>query len=163
MTTDSPIIRAVTKSDLPILDRALRALSDELGDAHPTDITLLERAGFGPTPAYYALIALTDQDALCGAVVFSPFLSTSLAASGLYVSDLWVADAARGTGLGRRLLGSAARSAEARWGATYLKLTVYHDAPAARRFYDRLGLTARDGETAMFLDKSGLDTLKGQA
>lgn len=162
MTMDNLTIRAVTKADLPLLDRALRALSSDLGDHHPADIALLEKAGFGPVPTYHALIALDDKGALFGAVVYSPFLSTSLAATGLYVSDLWVSDTARGAGLGPRLLAHAARSAEALWGAAYLKLAVYHDAQDARRFYDRMGFSARDGETTMFLDKSGFDTLKGQ-
>ncbi len=163
MTMDNLIIRAVTKDDLPLLDQALRALSSDLGDAHPADIALLEKAGFSTIPTYYALIALDNNEALFGAVVFSPFLSTTLAATGLYVSDLWVSDAARGVGLGRRLLAHASRSAEALWGAAYLKLAVYRDAPAARQFYDRLGFLARDDETTLFLDKIGFDTLKGQA
>jgi ribosomal protein S18 acetylase RimI-like enzyme len=163
MTMDNLVIRAVAKKDLPLLDQALRALSSDLGDAHPADITLLEKAGFGPFPAYHALIALDDKETLFGTAVFSPLFSTTLAATGLYVSDLWVSDSARGAGLGPRLLAHAARSAETLWGAAYLKLAVYHDAPDARRFYDRLGFSARDGETTMFLDQSGFETLKGQA
>ena len=158
-----PVIRPVAKCDLPLLDAALRALSKELGDVHPASIDFLEQAGFGPTPAYNALIAIRGDDTVCGAVVFSPVVSTTLAATGFYVSDLWVAETARGCGLGRRLLADAARLAEARWDANFLKLVVYHDSHDTRRFYDRLGLSARSGETTMFLDKSGLETLKGQA
>lgn len=156
------IIRSVTARDLPLLDTALRALSRDLGDTYPADIKLLEEAGFGPTPAYHALIALDDPDTVCGAVVFSPVLSTTLAATGLYVSDLWVAKTTRGTGLGRRLLSEAAQFADIQWKAKFLKLVVYDGSPAARRFYDRLGFSARTDETTLFLDKGGLDALKGQ-
>jgi len=156
------VIRPVEKHDLPLLDTALRTLSRELGDKHPASIDFLEQAGFGPTPAYYALIALSDTDALGGAVVFSPVMSTTLAATGFYVSDLWVAEAARGCGLGCRLLANATNFSQARWNASYLKLAVYDGSSGARRFYDRLGLTARRGETTMFLDKFGLDALKGE-
>lgn len=155
------IIRPAEEPDLHLLDSALRALSRDLGDDHPADIGLLEQALFGPTPASYALIATTGRDTLSGLVVFSPFLSTTLAATGLYVSDLWVADTGRGAGLGRRLLADAARFAGERWGASSLKLVVYDGSDAARRFYDRLGFTARNGETAMFLDRTGLSALKG--
>jgi len=155
-------IRPVEKPDLPLLDTALKALSKELGDAHPASIALLEKAGFGPTPAYYALIAESRTGASCGAVVFSPTLSTTLATTGLFVSDLWVADTARGIGLGRRLLSEAAKFALARWGAGYLKLAVYHTSSDTRRFYERLGLSPRHDETTMLLDKTGLDALKGE-
>lgn len=156
-------IRPAENNDLQLLDAALRALSKDLGDNHPASIGLLEQALFGPTPACYALIAQDTPDRPSGVVVFSPFMSTTLAATGLYVSDLWVADMARGSGLGRRLLAHAARFAHTRWGASSLRLAVYDGSTPARRFYDRLGFFARCGETIMFLDKSGLDALKGNA
>ncbi len=162
MKMNTPIIRPVAARDLPLLDEALRALSKDLGDGHPTDIELLEKAGFGPTPAYHAMIAVSHPDRVCGAVVFSPVLSTSLAATGLYISDLWVDGATRGTGLGRRLISQAAQLAETRWGAKFIKLVVYDSSPDARRFYDRMGFSARIGETTIFLDKGGLEALKGQ-
>lgn len=155
------VIRLVEKNDLPLLDTALRALSKELGDQHPATINFLEQAGFGPTPAYYALLALDSSDTLVGAVVFSPAVSTTLAATGCFVSDLWVADTARGDGLGRRLLLQAAEVSQAMWGAGYLKLAVYDGSSEAGAFYTKLGFTARSGETTLFLDNSGLNALKG--
>lgn len=153
------VIRSVERRDLILLDKALRELSKDLGDKHPATIEFLERAGFGPTPAYHALIALDTNDALCGAVVFSPLLSTTLAATGLYVSDLWVAKEARRQGLGKRLLAHAAQVSFKKWGANYLKLVVYDESTDARRFYEQLGMNVRPGETIMFLDTSGFDDL----
>jgi GNAT superfamily N-acetyltransferase len=157
-----PIIRPVAARDLALLDAALKALSKDLGDTHPCDVPFLKAAGFGPTPAYHALIALSDPATACGAAVFSPVLSTTLAATGLYVSDLWVCEAARGKGLGRGLLLEAAKLADALWGANFLKLAVYDGAPDARQFYDRLGFSARNSETTLFLDTDGINALKGQ-
>ncbi|MFT6307142.1 MAG: hypothetical protein ACJA0Z_002310, partial [Halioglobus sp.] len=37
------LIRSVEKHDLRLLDKALRALSDELGDQHPASIEFLEQ------------------------------------------------------------------------------------------------------------------------
>jgi len=153
-------IRPVEKPDLPLLDQALRALSQDLGDAHLGDVALLERTGFGATPAYHALIAESGQ-ALLGAVVFSPILSTVRGMSGLYVSDLWVGSDARGMGLGPRLLAAATRVAADRWCAEFLNLAVYHTSVGARRFYDRLGFAPRSEETKMVLDTSGFEALKG--
>ena len=155
------IIRLVEKNDLPLLDTALRALSKELGDQHPATVNFLEQAGFGPTPAFYALLAVDSSDTLVGAVVFSPAVSTTLAATGCFVSDLWVADTARGDGLGRSLLLQAAEVSQAKWGAGYLKLAVYDGSSDARAFYANLGFTARSGEIALLLDNTGLNALKG--
>lgn len=155
------IIRSVGRNDLSLLDTALRALSKELGDQHPATIPFLEQAGFGPTPAYYALLAVDGSDTLCGAVVFSPAVSTTLAATGCFISDLWVAHTARGDGLGRRLLLQAAEVSKAKWGADYLKLAVYDGSSEARAFYTKLGFAARKGETTLLLNDSGLSALNG--
>ncbi len=162
MTLQEITIRRVERADLHLLDKALRALSADLGDPHPAGLALLEQAGFGPTPAYYALIAQDHQAALCGAAMYSPAMSTTLATTGVFVSDLWVADAARGAGLGHRLLAQVAQDANTRWNAGYLKLAVYHDASDARRFYDRTGFEARTDETTMLLRGPAFDALKGQ-
>lgn len=154
------VIRRVEIQDLPLLDGALRALSEDLGDTHRADIELLERAGFGPTPAFHAQLALDGTGTLGGAIVFSPTLSTTLGVTGFYVSDLWVAPSARGSGLGRRLLARAGEFAEVSWGASYLKLSVYDASKDARQFYDRLGFVGRHDETTLFLDQIGLSALK---
>lgn len=154
------IIQPVRKQDVALLDQALRSLSEELGDTHPASIRFLEQAGFGRSPAYHALIALDTNGTLCGAVVFSPVVSTTFAATGLYVSDLWVARTARGCGLGKRLLAEASILSNARWGANYLKLAVYDASTDARRFYQRLGFTDRQGETTLLLDRNGIDKLR---
>lgn len=140
MTRKTTIIRPVEKADVSLLNTALSALSAELDDPHPATLAFLEQAGFGPTPAFYALIA-QDADALTGAIMFSPVTSTAIGATGTFVSDLWVAEDTRGTGLGRRLLRAAAAFSADRWGAGYLKLSVYHGSVQSRRFYDRLGFT----------------------
>jgi ribosomal protein S18 acetylase RimI-like enzyme len=79
--------------------------------------------------------------------------------AGVYVSDLWVSEATRGKGLGRRLLRAVADDA-GRSGARFLKLVVYDDNPDARAFYDRLGFSASQGETILTLDETGLAALK---
>jgi ribosomal protein S18 acetylase RimI-like enzyme len=85
-----------------------------------------------------------------------------MASAGVYVSDLWVADTARGQGLGKRLLSAVAEDAGTVWNAGYLKLAVYDDNDGARAFYDRLGFAPMADETIMLLDRSGFETLKGQ-
>jgi ribosomal protein S18 acetylase RimI-like enzyme len=133
------------------LDAALRCLSAELGDTHRASATDLLRYGFGDAPAFVALLAEAGSTTR-GVVMFSPVFSTIRGAPGLYVSDLWVAPEARGTGLAERLLVAARAEAAARWGARFLRLAVYDDNPRARAFYDRLGFRASLRETLMTLE-----------
>ncbi|WP_071674011.1 GNAT family N-acetyltransferase [Nioella nitratireducens] len=159
---DTVTIRPVEEADLPLLDSALRALSDDLDDPHRAGMKALRAAGFGPCPAFHALLALDGAD-MVGAIMFSPVFSTVRGVPGLYVSDLWVSDAARGTGLGRRLLAAAAARACALWGAGYLRLDVYDDSAGAQGFYNRLGLTPMTGQQTLALSGDGFDRLKGEA
>jgi GNAT superfamily N-acetyltransferase len=57
------------------------------------------------------------------------------------VFSVWVADAARGRGVGRALVDAVADWARA-WGASRLVLWVYRSNRGAIRFYERLGFTA---------------------
>lgn len=155
-------IRPVTEADLPLLDTALRVLSADLGDTHRAGLDSLRKAGFGPCPAFHAMLALAG-DMVLGAVMFSPVFSTVRGMPGLYVSDLWVSDTTRGSGLGRRLLAAAGDRAARAWGAGYLRLDVYDDSPGARGFYQRLGLEQMQGQRTLALSGAGFDTLKGEA
>ncbi|KUF09180.1 GNAT family N-acetyltransferase [Pseudoponticoccus marisrubri] len=152
-------IRIAQEADAAALQEGLRRLAVDLGDAYRVDAATLARAGWGSTPAFRAQIA--GEGALAGLALYSPAFSTLRGGAGLYVSDLWVAPEARGTGLGRRLLGAAFADAAKAWGAVYLRLQVYDRTPAARRFYDRLGFAAARGATDMILDEAGCAALKG--
>lgn len=154
-------IRRAETADVDALDTALRHLSDAIGDPHGATPDQLRDAGFGPHPAFRAQLA-EAAGAIVGVALYSPVFSTVRAGAGVYVSDLWVADLARGAGLGQRLLAAVARDAAAIWGAEFLKLVVYDDNDRARAFYDRLGFTASRGETTLALDTAGFAALAGR-
>lgn len=148
--------------DVALLDKALRCLSADLGDDHIAGHDALTTALRGACPSAHGIVAL-EGAALCGAVLFSPVFSTVRGAPGLYVSDLWVSDEARGMGLGPRLLASAARRAGQLWGANWLTLAVYHTSPRSRRFYERLGFKSDTGASVMKLGAEGLGQLMRDA
>lgn len=149
-----------TEADLILLDRALSALSADLGDTHSAGLDALRAGLAGEIPAAYGLLAL-DGD-LIGAALFGPMFSTVRGAAGVYVSDLWVAEAARGQGLGRALLAEVARRAGALWRAEWMMLAVYAHTPASRRFYERLGFEAQDQVTQMRLPQAAMRRLMGE-
>ena len=153
--------RAVTtEADLILLDRALRALSADLGDSHLAGLDALRAGLMGDTPAAYGLLAVTHD--LIGAALYSPVFSTALGAAGVYVSDLWVDSAARGRGLGRTVLAEVARRAGTGWGAEWMTLAVYGHSTASRLFYERLGFVPQDRVTQMRLPQAGFERLKGE-
>lgn len=164
---DRITIRRAEVADAARLNAALRALSAELGDHHRATDAALAAAGFGPAPAFGALLALRDEAAagaaVAGAAVFSPLYSTTRGAAGAYVSDLWVAADVRGSGLGPRLIAAVRDEARGRWGARFIRLAVYGDNVRALTFYERIGFAARAGEVAMILEGAALEAIGGRA
>jgi len=153
--------RAVTtEADVLLLDRALRALSDDLGDRHVAGLDALRAGVMGDTPAAYGLLAVEHD--LIGAALCSPVFSTAQGAAGVYVSDLWVDAATRGQGIGKRLLVTVARHAGTLWGAAWMTLAVYAHNTASRRFYEGLGFVPQTRVTQMRLPQAGFDRLKGE-
>jgi len=143
-------IREAGPADMELLDAALRALGDDLGDPHRANPELLARVCHG-SAAFAAALLAVEEAAPAGAALITPGVSTFLGQTGTQVSDLWVAEAHRGTGLGRRLLAAAARTGARRWGASYMKLSVYDTSPRARAVYRHLGFAFRDAETNALL------------
>lgn len=150
-------VRPARSEDIAHIDKMLRALSEELGDRHVATIDQLHQAGFGSTPAFHALLALTSEDdRAAGIALYSPLFSTTVGGAGVYLTDLWVAPPQRGTGLGSRLIAATAIDAAERWQARFVKLAVYADNPSAIAFYDRLGFTSPATQDRYL-------TLKGEA
>lgn len=151
-------IRAGLPGDLAALDAGLRALSAALGDAHRAGREDLARALFGPAPLAQAVVA-EGGAGIAGLAMYGPLYSTVRGMAGAYVSDLWVADALRGHGVGARLLAGVRDAACAAWGAGFVRLAVYDGTPRARAFYDRLGFAADTGQTYMTISGAPLAAL----
>ena len=94
--------------------------------------------GFGADPAFEALLA-ERGGAPVGLCLFFESFSTWDGRRGVYVQDIYVSEAARGLGLGRRLLAEAAAISRAR-GGSYLRLSVEAENDRAQAFYARAGL-----------------------
>lgn len=154
--------RIAERHDAGRLNTALATLSADLGDVHRATEAGLVAAGWGAHPAFRAQLAETGG-AVVGAALYSAVYSTSRGGAVVYVSDLWIAPAQRGTGLGRQMLREVLRDAAQAWDVRWMKLAVYDTSPAARRFYDRLGFHPARGITEMHLDEAGCAALGGDA
>lgn len=99
---------------------------------------------FGERPVAEALVAQVDQPGEGGPVVafalFFTNFSTFLARPGLYLEDLYVQPAHRGTGIGQALLQELGALAVAR-GYGRFEWSVLDWNENAIRFYERMGAT----------------------
>ncbi|WP_420587770.1 GNAT family N-acetyltransferase [Marivita sp.] len=151
-------IEAVTPDTLEWLEAGLHALARDLNDPYRLAPAALERALFSDTPVCSGALTF-DGEEMCGVALFSPMMSTAFGCPGVYVSDLWVAPDARGSGLGRRLLAHVARDAAALWGSGFLRLAAYDDNPRSIDFYQGLGFERVSTETALRLSGADFENL----
>lgn len=98
----------------------------------------LRRHGFGPHRQFEAILAFIGDEP-AGFALFHPRFSTWLGQPGMYLEDLYVMEAARGRGVGRRLMARlAAIAVERGWGRIDFQVLDWN---SARGFYQRLGMT----------------------
>jgi ribosomal protein S18 acetylase RimI-like enzyme len=137
---DGITIRRATCADAALIYRLIRELAGVLGAEARINSTAEDfaREGFGDDPAFVALIAERQAEPIGLCLFFESFSSWN-GRRGVYVQDLYVADSARGLGLGRRLLAAAAAIVHRR-GGRYLRLSVDADNALAQAFYERIGL-----------------------
>lgn len=145
-------IRRATAEDIDTLHDLLKQLEESLGAADrvqrtPSDLL---RHGFSEFPLFQSLIAWQDDNPV-GLALFFPEFSSWKGNPGVYVQDLYVAEATRGAGLGRQLMEAVFEVAR-QWGAAYCKLAVYDDNEPAIRFYRKLGFAESRDESVFLRD-----------
>jgi len=117
----------------------------------------LHRALFGPNPALFAHVAESGGEVVGCALWFLNY-STWDGEHGVYLEDLYVRPAARGSGLGRALLGALAEEC-VRQGYTRLQWWVLDWNEPAIGFYHSLGATPMDDWTVYRVTGPALDRL----
>ena len=152
-------IRTAAPGDVAALNHALSQLSAGMGDKHRASDADIARACFGPVPVLHAVVADGLDGQLVGVAAYSPFFSTVYGSVGIYVSDLWVDEKIRGQRLGQRLLAAVHKAGLEAWGASFIRLGVYHDNIRARAFYERLGFVSADDTEFMMLTGQSLKSL----
>ncbi len=144
--TGGPVIRRATEADAEAIHGLVLDLAQSTRLTHKVASTArdIRSHGFRPEAAYEALIAESNGTAVGLCLFFESFSSWD-GRRGDYVQDNFVSEAARGRGLGRRLLAAAAALSSAR-GGSYLRLAVDSGNAAAQAFYQRAGLRWAAGE-----------------
>lgn len=132
-------IRRAGEADIPTLLGLMRALAafEDSSAALRADEATLRRDGFGCDPRFAAWLAEIDGRAV-GFVSRTVGYSIWAGRSVLVLDDLYVDDAARGLGIGRRLMRAVADEC-LRDGHGFVRWTVEPDNADAIRFYAQLG------------------------
>jgi GNAT superfamily N-acetyltransferase len=132
-------IRFGTPQDAGLVLRLIQALA--LYEKAPEAVVATEadlvRHGFGPDRQFEAILAFVDGEP-AGLALFHSRFSTWLGRPGMYLEDLYVTEATRGLGVGRRLMARlAAIAVERGWGRIDFQVLDWNP---ARNFYHRLGM-----------------------
>ena len=152
-------IRPATAADLPLIAQLIRDLADyeRLASEVRFDPAVLGEKLFGARPYAEVLIGEVDGEAQGFALFFHNF-STFEGKPGIYLEDLFVRPAARGSGLGKALLAKLAALTLAR-DCARLEWSVLDWNEPAIGFYRKLGARSMDEWTIMRLDGAHLARL----
>jgi GNAT superfamily N-acetyltransferase len=156
-------IRPAAPTDLPLIAALIRDLADYeklVGEVRFDEEVLGEKL-FGARPYAEVLIGEIDGEPQGFALFFHNF-STFEGRPGIYLEDLFVRPAARGSGLGKALLARLAALAVARDCARLEWWVLDWNEPAIG-FYKKLGARAMDEWTVMRVDGAALAQLAATA
>lgn len=156
-------IRPATSADLPLIAQLIRDLAEYEKLAHEVrfDEAVLGEKLFGPRP--YAEVVIGELDgAPQGFALFFHNFSTFEGKPGIYLEDLFVRPAARGSGLGKALLAHLAMLATQR-DCARLEWSVLDWNEPAIGFYQKLGARLMDDWTVMRVDGANLARLGAEA
>jgi len=131
-------IRFASADDCGLILQFIRelALYEKAPGAVVATEAQLRRHGFGAQPQFEAIIASLDGKP-AGMGLFHTRFSTWLGEPTLYLEDIFVREAARGHGVGRRLMARLASIAlERGWGRVDFNVLDWNP---ARGFYQKLG------------------------
>jgi GNAT superfamily N-acetyltransferase len=156
-------IRPATPADLPLIAQLIRDLAEYEKLAHEVrfDDAVLGEKLFGARP--YAEVVIGELDgAPQGFALFFHNFSTFEGKPGIYLEDLFVRPEARGSGLGKALLGHLAMLAGDR-DCARLEWSVLDWNEPAIGFYQKLGARLMDDWTVMRVDGANLARLGAEA
>ena len=152
-------IRPASIDDVPLIRALIAELAEyeRLADAAVATDDDLRAQLFGAQPAAEVLIGEVDGQAAGFALFFHNF-STFLGKLGLYLEDLFVRPAFRGTGLGKHLMAALARIAVQRDCGRFEWSVLDWNAPAIG-FYRRIGAVGMHEWTVQRLEGEALHAL----
>jgi ribosomal protein S18 acetylase RimI-like enzyme len=136
----------------------IRQLPKDLGQ---TTVPKVTGESLRAASDYVHVTVAEDSGLLLGCCVWMPVFSTWRGCKGVYITDLYVMDHARGKKIGERLLRQLSREA-LKIDAHYIRLEIDHVNTRAAVFYDRLGFYRKADQDNCFLESDALAILAGE-
>ncbi|KAI9681595.1 MAG: hypothetical protein M1829_000792 [Trizodia sp. TS-e1964] len=174
MASDQVVVRYATREDVPTILGLIQelALYERLSDeVQATEESLLATLSFAPPTASTASIPragtahtllLFAPDGVCsGMALYFYSYSTWRAAPGIYLEDLFIKEAYRKRGYGKRLLAELAAEVK-RINGKRLEWSVLKWNSLGIGFYESLGAKAQNEWFTMRVADEALDTLASQ-
>ncbi|HEX4724467.1 MAG TPA: GNAT family N-acetyltransferase [Pseudonocardiaceae bacterium] len=152
-------IRRIVPSDVERVVALVHELADYEKAPQECHLTVeqLDTALFDPSPALFGHVGEIDGDVVGFALWFLSF-STWRGVYGIYLEDLFVRPAHRGSGLGRALMTTLARECVERGYGRFEWSVLDWNTPAID-FYRSIGAAPVDGWTRLRLDGTALTDL----
>jgi ribosomal protein S18 acetylase RimI-like enzyme len=153
------LIRSAEPRDADSIQAMIAGLAREtIGEDQPVlSAEAVRHYGFGPEKAFETFVAERAGEVVAAMIVYDEF-STWRGQKGVYVLDIFIARAARGRGLGKRLIVEAARWGRAR-GAHYVRLSVDQENIHAINFYEAIGFTEGSHDRVFLLSGEAFDAI----
>ena len=154
------IVRRATPDDVPAILQLIIALAtyEREPDAVKATEDSLRRTLFADDGHVFAHVAELEGEVVGIAVWFLNY-STWTGRPGIYLEDLFVSEAARGTGAGKALFKALAQEAEER-GCARIDWAVLDWNTPAMDFYRRIGARPQSGWQPWRIDGPALEALK---
>lgn len=152
-------IRPAASDDAEAIQSMIAALARETVGAGQQVLSAeaVRRYGFGPEKSFESIVAERDGKVVAVMIVYDEF-STWRGLKGVYVLDIYIAPAARGFGLGRRLIARAAEWGRER-GAGYVRLSVDVKNIHAINFYEAIGFEEGSRDRVFVLSGDAFDAI----
>ncbi|WP_243370174.1 GNAT family N-acetyltransferase [Microvirga solisilvae] len=148
----SAMIRNANPDDLGTVAFMLQQLGHHVG--YKPKVTAEDLMAFGPHGrGDFTILVAEVEGNILGILLYSIVFSAWRGRPGIYVSDIFVADAARGLGLGTQLM-RAAIAGELPRGAAYLKLEVDRKNETGLGFYEKRGFRRSDSDHTMVMEEA---------
>lgn len=157
-TNTNVTLRKARAEDCDAMLRMIQDLAEfqGVGDRIHVSASELRRAGFGDAPQFEAIVA-EERGKAVGLAMFQTHYTIWDGSTSLQITDLFVDEQARGSGVGFRLVQEVARTARDR-GCTGLQLNMVHANPS-RMSLDRMGFEHQDDLLHYRLDAKSLRKL----
>jgi GNAT superfamily N-acetyltransferase len=152
-------VRPIRPDDVPAVVALVRELADYEKALHEARLTEEQLSGvlFGDSPALFGHVAEADDGEIVGMALWFLNFSTWRGTHGIYLEDLYVSPAHRGSGLGKELLRTLAAVCVER-GYSRLEWSVLDWNTPSIDFYKAAGAVPMDGWTVFRLTDDALTT-----